>query len=62
MDYEDDLEEPVYDPSPSEALLREKQLRQRAIARHTRRLAEIDRELERLLQQDTSEPSKTAPC
>lgn len=53
-EYEDDLDAQSYDPDPIEALLREKQLKQMAIARDQRRLAEIDRLLECLTRQKPS--------
>ncbi len=46
--YEDDLDTQIYDPDPIEVLLREKHLKQMAIAHYRRQLTEIDRLLERL--------------
>ena len=47
-EYENATDTQIYDPDPIEVLLREKRLKQMAIVRFQRRLAEIDRLLERL--------------
>ena len=47
-EYENAPDTQIYDPDPIEVLLREKRLKQMAIVRFQRRLAEIDRLLERL--------------